>query len=62
MSMDIKKATRKTLLNDRKRYENFLDICIPEQKNIFKKLIADIDFELEERDRKRRYYLKRNNL
>ena len=62
MSIDIKKATRKTLLKDRERYEKFLEVCNKEQKPLMRRLIADIDFEIEERDRKRRYYLKRNNI
>lgn len=60
--IQINKATRKTLLKDRERYVKFLEVCIEEQKPLFKRLINDIDFELEERDRKRRYYLKRNNI
>lgn len=62
MTIDIKKATRKTLLKDRERYVNFIEVCIPEQRGVFKRLVADIDFEIEERDRRRRYYLKRNNI
>ena len=62
MSIDFRKATRKTLLKDRQRYVNFLSICIPEQKPVIKRLIADIDFELEERNKRRLYYIKRNNI
>ena len=62
MSIDLRKASRKTLLKDRERYMNFFEICIEEQKPLIRRLIADIDFELEERDRKRQYYLKRNNI
>lgn len=62
MSIDIKKASRKLLLKDRERYEQFLEVCNIEQRPLMRRLIADIDFELEERYRKRQYYLKRNNI